>query len=307
MTKARRRRSNLPKPAPFPAEEAPLYEEAPLHEEAPHEEELASPAHTFEEPIFEDEADDDTRFVDSSAIAVSDSNPDALFDEPVFEDDRTDLEDGPPKAIAVGSSPIGAAVSSPQKSSAIQPPVEPEGDYRWNEADSAAVEPRRGRRLGRTSPFWLMGAGLALVFVVAIWLLFFRGNDSADRQLAPAPGLAGSAALPEAEVDGDSAVDPTPEPLPTATAVPLFTAGQSVVVANTAGAGIRLRNQPGTAGLTLAIYPEGESFTVLNPDGEYSSYPVEADGYRWYRIQIANDSDENLTGWAAGDFLAPSE
>jgi hypothetical protein len=307
MTKARRRRSNLPKPAPFPADEDPFYEEDRRQEEVPYEEEMASSVHTFEEPIFEDEVDDDIRFVDSSATAVSDRNSDTLFDEPIFEENVTDFDESPPKAIAVGSSPIGAVVSSPQKPSAIQPPVEPEGDYHWNEADSQPLEPRRGRRLGRTSPFWLMGAGLALVFVVAIWLLFFRGNDTADRQLTPAPGLAGSAALPEAEVDGDSAIDPTAEPLPTATAVPLFTAGQSVIVANTAGAGIRLRNQPGTAGLTLAIYPEGESFTVLNPDGEYSSYPVEADGYRWYRIQIANDSDENLTGWAAGDFLAPSE
>jgi hypothetical protein len=300
MTKPRRRRPNLPKPAPFRVEEDPPYDEAP-HEE------MASSAHTFEEPIFEDETDDDIRFVDSSAITVSDSNHGAMYDEPVFEEDATDFDESPPKAIAVGSSPIGAAVSLPQKSSAIQPPVEPEGDYRWNEVDSHPVEPHRGRRLGRTSPFWLMGAGLALVVVLAIWLLFFRGNDGGDRQLAPAPGLAGSAALPEAEVDGDPAVDDTAEPLPTATAVPLFTAGQSVIVANTAGAGIRLRNQPGTAGLTLAIYPEGESFTVLNPDGEYSSYPVEADGYRWYRIQIANGSDENLTGWAAGDFLVASE
>jgi hypothetical protein len=302
MTKAKRRRSNLPKPAPLPADEDPLHEDVP-------EEEMASSTHRFEEPIFEDESDD-ARFADPSAFFEPDNRTADAFAEPVFdpifEDDPSDFDESPPKAIAVGSGPIGAALSSPQKS-AIQPPVEPEGEYQWNDPDPMVAGGRRGRRLGRTTPFWLMGAGLALVFLVAIWLLFFRSNDTADRQLTPAPGLAGSAALSESETETESAADPTPEPLPTATAMPLLTAGQTVVVTNTAGAGIRLRNQPGTAGLTLAIYPEGESFIVLNPDGEYSSYPVEADGYRWYRIQIANDSDENLTGWAAGDFLVASE
>jgi hypothetical protein len=80
-----------------------------------------------------------------------------------------------------------------------------------------------------------------------------------------------------------------------------------VVVGNTDGAGIRLRNEPGLNGLTLAIYEDGDVFTVLNPDGDYTEYPVEADGYRWYRIQIVGNPDENLTGWAVGDFLVVTE
>jgi hypothetical protein len=296
MTKARRRRSNLPKPAPFPADEAPREEEA------------ASQRYTFEEPVFEDEAEDE-RFAARSTAPLSDRRAVDSFDEPVFEEDAPDFDESPPKAIAVGSAPVGAVSTSAQNSSTIQSAVEPEEEYRWNEADSS-VGQKRGRRLGRTAPFWLMGSGLALVLLIAFWSIFLRGGaDPVDRQLTPvAAGLVGSAPLSDtAGVDAETAVEPTPEPVPTATPVPILTAGQVVVVANTAGAGIRLRNQPGTGGLTLAIYPEGESFTVLNPDGDYSSYPVEVDGYRWYRIQIANNPDENLTGWAAGDFLVASE
>jgi hypothetical protein len=300
MAKVRRRRPNLPKPAPFYTEEEPQHDEAPLRENE------TSYSHHFDEPVFEEEADD-ARFGDPSSVGSVDRSD--VFAEPVFdsieEDDPADFDESRPKAIAVGGASIGSALSSPQKSSAIQSPVEPEGDYQWNEPEPVVAGRQPGRRLGRTTPFWLMGAGVALVFVLAIWLLFFRDTGSADRQLSPAPGLVGSAALSEAE--SEPVVDPTPEVAPTATPAPILNVGQTVVVANTAGAGIRLRSEPGTAGTTLAIYQEGDRFTVLNPDGEYSSYPVEADNYRWYRIQIADNPDENLTGWAAGDFLVASE
>lgn len=279
----------------------------PPDDEVTRHEDTTSPTTNFDEPVFADESenadfDRNDRFADPTDFSGAGHNRADSFDEPVFdhvwEDEESDREDGPPKAIAVGSSPKPLAVA--------QSPTAADGEIRWD--DAPATAPSRGRRLGNTTPFWFMGAGLVLVLLFAIWLIFLReDNGLAERQLTPAPGLVGSAALSQGADEAESAVELAPQAEPTATAVPVFSAGQVVVVANTAGAGIRLRNQPGTAGLTLAIYQEGDTFMVLNPDGEYSSYPVEADGYRWYRIQITGNPEENLTGWAAGDFLQPSE
>lgn len=294
MTKARRRKPRFPRPAPRPTEDEPRYDEA-------------ADEPVFDEPVFEDDLDD-PRFAASSTVSMTDKDSVDRFDEPVFEavweEETADADERPAKAIAVGSSSMPAAVSSPQKSPSVQSLQEAQDEYQW---DSNTPDGSRGRRLGRTTPFWLMGGGLVLVLVVAFWLIFSLGNNGDDRQLTPAPGVADSAALSQGTIETEPVAEPTPEPEPTATPVPVFTPGQIVVVANTAGAGIRLRNEPGTGGTTLAIYEDGDRFTILNPDGEYSSYPIEADGYRWYRIQITGNPEENLSGWAAGDFLTPSE
>jgi hypothetical protein len=313
MTKARRRRPNLPPPAPRPDLDLPPEDEHTRYEDA------ASPATSFNEPVFEDESEDaqfdrNERFEDLKGSSPSGRNSADLFNEPVFDAvwEEADRDESPPKAIAVGSSSSRGTLAAPQKSSAVALPVDPNDSSAtatvvWNDADAPTAGRSRGRRLGNTTPFWLMGSGLILVLVLAVWLIFLRGGDEADRELTAAPGLVGSAAISQGAVEAEPVAEPTPEPDPTATAIPVFTAGQVVVVTNTAGAGIRLRSQPGTGSTVLDIYQEGDRFLVLNPDGEYSSYPVEADGYRWYRIQITGNPEENLTGWAAGDFLALGE
>ncbi|MEZ4832904.1 MAG: hypothetical protein R2873_13085 [Caldilineaceae bacterium] len=133
-----------------------------------------------------------------------------------------------------------------------------------------------------------------------LFLLRGNGEDVADvEEVTPAAaGELGSVTFPESQT-----ITVTAEVEPAATPMPIFEAGQRVIVANTEGQGIRLRNQPNRGALTLEIIEEGAAFTVLNPDGDYTEYPVEADGYRWYRIQIADSPGENLTGWAAADFL----
>ena len=99
-------------------------------------------------------------------------------------------------------------------------------------------------------------------------------------------------------------VPPTATPLPpTATPIPVLQVGQRVQIANTDGEGIRFRSDASTASLTQEIYNDGALFTVLEPGGDYDSYPVEVEGLRWYRLQ----ADDGLVGWTLYDFLAPVE
>lgn len=40
-------------------------------------------------------------------------------------------------------------------------------------------------------------------------------------------------------------------------------------------------------------------FTLLEPSGDYSAYPVEAEGERWYRVR----ADDGLVGWTPAEML----
>jgi hypothetical protein len=276
----------------------------------------------FDEPVFDEPVFDEAPATaphwlqgDSSLVHEKLPSPNSygdedFDDEPIFEEgEETNLRPAIPigkESIAHGT-PAGGVVSISQKPkrSTVQQPAEPDDQemVHWEGSEKIAAAPRN-RRLGRTAPFWMVVAGMAAVFLFAIWFGFFRG-DGGERDLTLTPvavGLSGNTTLPtEAEL-----IEPTPE-APAPTPLPILAVNQPVVVANTGGQGIRLRSQPGTSGQTLAIYRDGDRFVVLPPDGDYESYPVELDNYRWYRIQVDGNPEENLTGWAAGNFLAPVE
>ena len=268
----------------------------------------------FDEPVFDESQPAQTDpFVDQQLfVPLPEDAATGAVAEPVFDVARAE-DAGEATPVATGTnatdSTSGGATTYTPKSrwAAVQRPVDPGNaeEVRWDDADTTPVARPRGRRLGRTGPFWLMGAGALAVILLVVWLAFFRDSEEtgAPPELTPiAEGVSGSTMLP---VETEPA-DPTPEQRPTPTSVPLLSVGQQVIVGNTSGQGIRLRNEPGLNGLTLAIYKDGDSFTVLNPDGDDTEYPVEMDGYRWYRIQVTGNPDENLTGWAAGDFLIPA-
>ena len=166
-----------------------------------------------------------------------------------------------------------------------------------------AAAPSSARRLGRPIPGWMILSAGAVVVLLILW--FALGRERADEpavSTAPASGVVGSVVLatPEAE---SAAAEPTVPPAAPAPEVRL-SPGMNVAVANTGGQGIRLRSSPGTGGLTLGIYNDDAPFLVLSPGGDYGDYPVEADGYFWYRIRVVNDPADQLVGWAAGDFLS---
>lgn len=269
------------------------------YDDEPHFDEPVFGAHRPEDDRYEDnDYDDDDyeedRYGDEPSFAATPYPRDSAFDPD--DDEEIDYLPDPrvTESLAVGASAGGSNMLSRQSRRAAGGRGEPDTD---------PSQSGRGRRLGRTGPFWLMGAG-ALIVVLLIVLLFLlrdNGNGVADVQTVTpaAAGELGSVTFPQTESISVTAVI-----TPTATPLPTFDAGQRVVVTNTAGQGIRLRNQPGTGALTLEIIQEGAVFTILNPDGDFAQYPVEADNYRWYRIQVADDPESNLTGWAAADFLA---
>lgn len=186
-------------------------------------------------------------------------------------------------------------------------PVDPlHGQTGW---DAPSTESERrvdaDRRLGRTTPVWAGLGVLAVVVIAALW--FSLGRRETGKSVVPtqpAAGVVGSAVLTDTD-QPPAASAPTPE----ATALPetSLSPGMRVVVSNTSGQGIRLRSAPGTASLTLGIYNDGAPFLVLSPGGDYDDYPVEADGYFWYRIRVVDDPTDQLVGWAAGDFLTTGE
>jgi hypothetical protein len=254
----------------------------------------------FDEPVFDAHSPEDDRYDDKDyednepSFSATPYPRDSTFEPD--EDEEIDYVPDPrvTESLAVGASAGGSNMLSRQSRRAAGGRGEPDTD---------PSIPGAGRRLGRTGPFWLMGAGalIVLLLIVLLFLLRDNGNGVANVETVTpaASGELGSVTFPQTESITVTGVI-TPTAMPPAT----FDAGQRVVVTNTAGQGIRLRNQPGTGALTLEIIQEGAAFTILNPDGDFAQYPVEADGYRWYRIQVADDPGSNLTGWAAADFLA---
>ena len=236
-------------------------------------------------------------------------------DEPVFAAEQLPVV---PSAQARSTrvpfdEPVFDAV--PAQARGVTLPVDaPRGQLGWDPstADETAkpgnpAEPLLARRLGRSVSGWVWLAA-AVVIVLLLVIRFLPRTPTSEEPLLvtlPAAGVVGSALLGDSETPAA-----TPEPtIPPTSAPPAvrLTPGMQVVVYNTNGQGIRLRASPGTNQLTLGIYNDGAPFTVLTPGGDYSDYPVEVDGYFWYRIRVQEDPTSQLVGWAVGDFLAISE
>ncbi len=231
------------------------------------------------------------------------------YDEPVFDAQPLPVDEPvfapvtEPTPTAHNAEPVFEAV--PAQARGVSLPVDvAHSQVGWETGTlDASVTPSSARRLGRPLPLWGIVSALAIVVVVALW--FSLGRRTVDEpvvQTTPASGVVGSVVLATPEAESDAA-EPTALPVEPPPEVGL-NAGMQVVVANTSGQGIRLRSSPGTGGLTLGIYNDDAPFLVLSPGGDYGDYPVEADGYFWYRIRVVNDPADQLVGWAAGDFLS---
>jgi len=242
------------------------------------------------------------------------------YDEPFFEAEPTVANEpvfSPVEARpAAPPEPVFQAV--PAQTHGVSLPVDaPHSQVGW-EIGTPATAPNPGstrRRLGRTTPLWAVVVGVIVVAIVALVVFWFSlGRRTADEPALPAgfptasaAGVVGSALVADAG-EQNPAPEPTPLSAPAVADVRL-SAGMQVVVYNTDGQGIRLRSAPNTNtdALTLGIYNDGAPFLVLSPGGDYGEYPVEADGYFWYRIRVVEDPADQLVGWAAGDFLVKSE
>ncbi len=232
------------------------------------------------------------------------------YDEPVFAAEQPDVEE--PYFAPVTESPVAPAFvepvfeAVPAQARGVSLPVDGvSGQVGWDAPESEAT-PNSNRRLGRTPPLWAGLSVLAVVAIVALWFSLGK-RTSAEPILptVPAAGVVGSALLADAGAQASAPGATAPSVI--ATPETRLSPGMHVAVGNTNGQGIRLRSTPGTAGLTLGIYNDGAPFLVLSPGGDYDGYPVQADGYFWYRIRVVEDPADQLVGWAAGDFLVISE
>lgn len=73
--------------------------------------------------------------------------------------------------------------------------------------------------------------------------------------------------------------------------------GQYVIVTDTGGYGLSLREGPGAEYTRVEIAQEGETFLVV--DG-----PIVAGEFIWWKLR--DPTQPNREWWAAGDFLAPT-
>lgn len=123
--------------------------------------------------------------------------------------------------------------------------------------------------------------------------LFLVGGCSGGARPQRAPDLvltprAGGMVLP------DTALAPAAEnALPVVPAV--LTVGQAV--AATGERPLRLQAAASSGSAVLDVYSPGATFTVIEPSGTYTGYPVQVDGRTWYRLQAA----DGLVGWALID------
>lgn len=191
----------------------------------------------------------------------------------------------------------------PDASSGFEPEYDPQFDpeptdasaYRPPAETAQAALPDPNRRLGRTGPLW--GALVVILAVVLTLFLLLRGDGN---ETPTVPAIQVTAGAPGGALIPTETPLPTATPLPpTATPIPVLAPGQRVRIANTDNEGIRFRADASTQSITQEIYNDGAIFTVLEPSGDYDSYPVEAEGFRWYRLQ----ADDGLVGWTVYEFL----
>lgn len=160
------------------------------------------------------------------------------------------------------------------------------------------AEPIPWRWLGSGILATVVGAGLALGLL----------NAFLSREPLPVTPLSPTLIVltaPPSPPPTQTPPIPTPILLPTVTAMPTadpavapteVTAGFYARVANTDGFGVTIRGGPSTSNVAITVAQEDAILFVL--DG-----PAEGNGFLWWRVRLMDGTE----GWAAADFLAPSD
>ncbi|MCB0088619.1 MAG: SH3 domain-containing protein [Caldilineaceae bacterium] len=147
---------------------------------------------------------------------------------------------------------------------------------------------------------WLLGGMVFLLALLALWIGFFKGpnltSQSSTLQVAPV-STAGGAQVPD-----DAPIAEVAVPAP-AQAQPALAPEQTVVVTGAAASGgLRVRADANQDAPVLEVYVDDTVLTILDPSGDYSTYPVQNNGTSWYRVRDQN----GLVSWADGQFLSPA-
>ena len=172
-------------------------------------------------------------------------------------------------------------------------------------AAEVAALPPPSRKLGRTGPVWFIGSFVLVIIAGLVWLGISRLTGSADVTSEPVS----EPAVQQVVSETPTAQLPTATPGPTATPAPIeLPINANVIVGDTGGEGVKLRASPGLFGELVEIVEEGTTMVVLDeePGSEHPNYPVDVDGYFWYRMRVPGKVDaagNPVIGWSASDFF----
>lgn len=155
-----------------------------------------------------------------------------------------------------------------------------------------------------SSPRWLIALLLLGLLAILFWVLYrgFGGREPVLTNSAlTTPNVGGMVVESTAAITGTApgsgnTTAPSVEPTKPAGLQP----GQTVA-ANSTGE-LRLYSDASTTSPIRDVYAAGALFTVLEPSGQYTEYPVLVNDQQWYRVRAA----DGLVGWAMLDaFAAP--
>lgn len=162
------------------------------------------------------------------------------------------------------------------------------------------------RRLGREIPLWAIGAAILVVIAVLALLVSMVGGGEPEG--TPTPNAATVAFQQTMEAMKTRAATPTPvppTPTPTPTPEPKLVVGRKAVVTGSEPEGLLLRGGPGRESPALVILKDGTILELLPKPANVAQYPVEADGYTWWRVRVLSGVEKGLAGWVAADWLEP--
>jgi hypothetical protein len=74
------------------------------------------------------------------------------------------------------------------------------------------------------------------------------------------------------------------------------------IVITTGQQPLRLYAAPAGDAPVLEEYPPGAHFSIIEPSGIYTGYPVQQEGRQWYRLRAT----DGLVGWTVVDAVVPT-
>lgn len=132
---------------------------------------------------------------------------------------------------------------------------------------------------------------MAILLLFAFLITACGGDQEPTATPVDATPAAGGMVLPTAAADqAQTAATPTPTLL----------IGDALQVLPDQQ--LRLYTDATIDALVMNVYAPGERFTLLDASGDYTVYPVEQAGRRWYRLRAA----DGLVGWGDAAQLAPA-
>ena len=147
-----------------------------------------------------------------------------------------------------------------------------------------------------TQPRYLYLILVTVLLVAALVLLQACGRNEAPATATPRAG--GVIVADQSDAGGNATDAGANAPINAPTAVPtpvVYTVGALI----TASAPVSIYATAASSSSVLEVYGGGSAFTILEPNDQFSSYPVTSGGASWVRVRAT----DGLAGWAKADAL----